>query len=57
MGAENQVGVVGLDEIQEIGEDGSLRALEPSCAAIQDLDAGDLGGHGRIADYLQLQAG
>jgi len=28
-----------------------------SCAAVQDLDAGDLCGHGRIAGYLQLQGG
>ena len=48
---------MGLDEIQKVGEEGSLRALELSLVAVKDLDAGDLCRHGRIADYLQLQDG
>ena len=57
MGTENQVRVMGLDELQEIGDDLSLRSFQPPLAAIQDLDAGDLPGHGRISGHLQLQAG
>jgi len=45
----------GLD-LQE-KEDSSLGFFQPPLAAIEDLDAGNIAGHGRIAGYLQPQAG
>jgi len=57
MGSEDQVRVVGPDQIHEVGEDLPLRSLQPSLTAVQDLDAGDLSWHGRVSGHLQLQAG
>lgn len=48
---------VGLDPLQKVGEDGSLRALELPLLVVQDLDPGDLCWHARIAGYLQFQGG
>lgn len=56
MRTEDLVGVVGLEEIQEIGDDLSLRSFQPPPASIKNLDAGDLPGHGRISGHLQLKA-
>ncbi len=39
IGAENQVGAMELDEIHEVGEDGSIRPMQPSLATVQDFDA------------------
>jgi len=39
IGAENQVGTMELDEIHEVGEDGSIRPMQPSLATVQDFDA------------------
>jgi len=56
MGAEDQVRVVGLDQVQEVGEDSLFGSLQDSSAAAQDLDVRDLPWHGWIAGHLQLQA-
>ena len=55
IGKEDNVGVVDLDELQEIGEDNLLRPLEPLLALIEDLDTGDLPGKVRISGYLHSQ--
>jgi hypothetical protein len=39
---EDDVGVVDLDELKEIGEDYLLRPLEPLLALVEDLDTGDI---------------
>jgi hypothetical protein len=57
VGAEDQVGVVGLDQLHEVGEDLPLGSFQPPLAAIEDLYAGDIPGHGRVAGCLQLQSG
>jgi hypothetical protein len=49
---EDNVGVVGLDELQKVCEDNLLPPLEPLLAFIQDLDTGDLSGKIWISDYL-----
>jgi len=55
--SEDQVGVVGPDQVHEVREDFLLRSLQPSLAAIQDLYARDLSGQGRVSSHPQLQAG
>lgn len=42
IGKEDPVGVVDLDELQEIGDDNLLRPLKPLLATVEDLDAGHL---------------
>ena len=55
MGKEDNVGVVDLDELKEIGEDYLLRPLEPLLALVEDLDTGDVLGKVWISGYLYPQ--
>ena len=57
MGTKDQVGVVGLDQLHEVGEDLPLGSFQPPLAAIEDFDAGDPPGHGWISGHLQHLAG
>jgi len=54
-GKEDNVGIVDLDELQEIGEDNLLRPLKPLLALIEDLDAGNLPGKVWISGHLHSQ--
>ena len=49
---EDDVGVVDLDELQEIGEDYLLRPFEPLLALVEDLDTGDIPRKVWISGYL-----
>ena len=48
---------MGLDQLQEIGDDLSLRAFQQPLASIKNLDARDLPRHGRVSSNLQLKTG
>ena len=52
IGKEDYIGVVDLDELQEVCEDDLLRPLEPLLALIEDLDTGDIPGKVWISGYL-----
>ena len=52
VGKEDHVGVVKLDKPQKVIDDRSLRSFQPSLAAIENFDAGDLPRHGRISGHL-----
>jgi hypothetical protein len=52
IGEEDHVGVVDLDELQEIGEDDSLRSFKPLLATVEDLDPGDLPGEIQVSEHL-----
>jgi len=55
MWTEDQIGVMGLDQLHEIGDDLSLWPFQQTLASIKYLDAGDLPGHGWIYGHLQLE--